>query len=257
MIVKPSNDGGAGISEGDGKWKFVDAIFPLHNRQFNNAWIKKWSRKYLLHESDLYDIRDKFGENVAFYFVFLRSYVRFLVVPSALGFGAWMMLGQFSWIYALASSLWSVVFFEYWKKKEVDLSVQWGVRNVSKIQQARPEFKWDYEAEDAVTGEPIQVYPPMKRLQTQALQIPFAILCVLVLGSLSLTAISLEIFINQVYNGPGQAYLGFLPTVILVVCTPILSGLLMSVATALNNRENYATKDGTYTYICMVNVTSY
>lgn len=207
MIIKPVNEGGAGIVEADGRWKYVDAIFPLHNREFNKAWIKKWSRKYILHESDLLDIRDKFGENVAFYFVFLRSYFRFLVVPAALGFSAWLMLGQFSWIYALGSSLWSVVFFEYWKKKELDLSVRWGVRNVSKIQLPRPEFRWEYEAEDAVTGEPVQVYPPIKRLQTQALQIPFALLCIAVLGSLSLTAISLEIFINQVYDGPFKAYL--------------------------------------------------
>ncbi|KGQ09297.1 hypothetical protein BBAD15_g5371 [Beauveria bassiana D1-5] len=243
MMIKPENEGGAGITENAGKWKYVDAIFPLHNRAFNKQWISNWSGKYLLEESDIYDIREKFGENITLYFVFLRSYLRFLVVPSAIGFSAWLCLGQFSMIYAVATCLWSVIFFEYWKKKELDLAVQWGVRRVSEIQQPRPEYQWEYEKEDPVTGEALRVYPPMKRLQTQILQVPFALACVIALGSLSLTAISLEIFINEVYNGPGKQYLTFVPTVILVVCTPIISTLLMTAAKALTDRENYATVD--------------
>ncbi|KAJ6783444.1 hypothetical protein PWT90_01691 [Aphanocladium album] len=243
MMTKPENEGGAGITENAGKWKHVDAIFPLQNLAFNKSWISNWGGKYLLEEKDIHDIRATFGENITMYFVFLRSYLRFLVIPSAIGFSAWLCLGQFSMIYAVATCLWSVVFFEYWKKKEVDLAVQWGVRHVSGIQQPRPEFQWEFEQEDPVTGEALRVYPPMKRLQTQILQVPFALACVVALGSLSLTAISLEIFINEVYSGPGKQYLAFVPTVILVVCTPIISTGLMTAAKALTDRENYATVD--------------
>lgn len=207
MITKPENEGGAGVIPGTGKWKYVKAVFPLHDRQFNHDWVKKWNTKYSLDLADLEEIRAKFGENVAFYFFFLRSYFRFLLVPAALGLCTSFFLGQFSMVYALGISLWSVVFFEYWKKKELDLAVQWGVRHVSSIQRARPEFRWDFETEDEVTGEPVRVYSPAKRLQTQILQIPFAIACVVALGSLSVTAISLEIFINQVYTGPFKQYL--------------------------------------------------
>lgn len=207
LMIKPKNEGGAGISPSNAKWKHIHAIFPLHNHAFNKAWIKKWSSKYLLDQEDLDSIRDKFGENVAFYFAFLGSYFRFLVVPSSLGLGAWLLLGQFSTLYALLCGLWSVVFFEYWKKKEVDLAVQWGVRGVSNIQQSRPEFEWEHEAEDAVTGEVVKVYPPLKRVKTQLLQIPFTVACVIALGSLIVTCNSLEVFINEVYNGPGKQYL--------------------------------------------------
>ena len=207
MITKPQNDGGAGITPGSGQWTYVQCVFPLHDNEFNKAWIQKWSKKYLLDQDDLTEIRDKFGESVAFYFAFVQSYFRFLVFPTAMGFAAWMLLGQFSYIYTLASCLWSVVFFEYWKKKQVDLAVTWGVRGVSNIQHQRPEFQWEYEAEDAVTGEPVKVYPPFKRLQTQLLQIPFAVACIVVLGGLVLTCNSLEVFINEVYNGPGKQYL--------------------------------------------------
>jgi hypothetical protein len=207
LITRPENEGGAGVTQGSSKWKFVAAIFPLHDQRFNKEWIQKWSKKYFLDEADLEDIRHKFGESVAFYFAFLRSYFRFLIFPAALGLGAWMLLGQFSSVYALGCGLWSVIFLEYWKREETDLAVRWGVRGVSAIQLPRTQFCWEYEAEDAVTGEPVKVYPYMKRLRTQLLQIPFAVACVLALGSLVVIANSLEIFINQVYDGPGKQYL--------------------------------------------------
>ncbi|GAO16828.1 hypothetical protein UVI_02053670 [Ustilaginoidea virens] len=243
LIVRPENEGGAGINQASPKWRHVADIFPLHDQAFNQRWIQKWTKKSLLDEADLGHVRDKFGESVAFYFAFLRSYFISLVFPAAFGFAAWMLLGQFSSLYALACGLWSVVFLEYWKKKEVDLAVQWGVRGVSSIQLPRPEFKWDYEAEDMVTGEPVKVYPYLKRLQTQLLQIPFAIACVVVLGGLVVIANSLEIFINQVYDGPGKQYLGFVPTMILVIFTPTFSAVLMKAANALTEKENYNTLD--------------
>jgi anoctamin-10 len=243
MITKPQNEGGAGIVAGTGTWKYVKSIFPLHNHAFNKAWIQKWSKKYLLDQADLDEIRDKFGENVAFYFAFVQSYFRFLIFPSAIGFGAWMVLGQFSTLYALISCFWSVVFFEYWKQKEVDLAVQWGVRGVSKIQHQRPQFKWEYEAEDAVTGEPVKVYDPMKRVKTQLLQVPFALVCILVLGSLVVACNSLEVFINEVYSGGGKQYLTFLPTVLLCTLTPTFSTVLMKAAETLTEWENYETID--------------
>ncbi|KAF5967266.1 IST2-like protein [Fusarium bulbicola] len=243
MITKPRNEGGAGITPSNAKWKYVESIFPLHSHKFNKDWIRKWSSKYILEQSDIDDIRDKFGENVAFYFAFLRSYFRFLVIPSGFGFVAWLLLGQFSFLYTLLCGLWSVVFLEYWKKQEVDLAVQWGVRGVSSIQQARPEFEWDREAEDPVTGEVVKVYEPMKRIKTQLLQIPFALACVIALGALIVTCNSLEVFINEVYNGPGKQYLGFLPTILLVLGTLTISRLLMSAAEKLNSMENYATVD--------------
>ncbi|KAG9258853.1 calcium-activated chloride channel-domain-containing protein [Emericellopsis atlantica] len=243
ILTKPTDDGGAGITPGNGSWKYVESIFPLHNHAFNKAWIQKWSRKYLLDQSDLDEIRNKFGEDVAFYFAFTQSYFRFLIFPSAVGLTAWLFFGQFSKVYALLSCLWSVVFFEYWKKKELDLAISWGVRGVSNIQRPRPEFEWEYEKEDAVTGEKVKVYDPMKRLKTQLLQVPFALACVTVLGGLVVTCNSLEVFINEVYTGPGKQFLPFLPTAILCTMTPLFSGVLMKAAETLTTWENYENVD--------------
>lgn len=207
LITKPKNEGGAGITPKQGTWKYVETIFPLHDHAFNKNWIKEWSTKYSLDDNDLNQIRDRFGEKVAFYFAFLQSYSTFLVFPAAFGFAAWLLLGQFSWFYAIVNSLWSVAFFEYWKVKEVDLAIQWGVRGASKIQLPRPQFQYEREAQDPVTGELVKVYSPWKRLQRQLLQVPFALACVAVLGTLIASCFAVEIFISEIYNGPFKQYL--------------------------------------------------
>lgn len=211
LMTLPKNDGGVGITPKIGQWKFVESIFPLHDHAFNRQWIKQWSTKYLLTEADIDQIRDRFGERIAFYFAFLQSYFTFMVFPAAFGFGAWLILGQYSWLYAIVNCLWTIVFFEFWKKKEVDLGVQWGVRGVSRIQHPRTNFHWTHEVVDVVTGEPVKVYSTQKRLLTQLLQIPFALVCLLILGALYVFCFSIEIFIAEVYNGPLQTYLVTLP----------------------------------------------
>ncbi|KAL5615227.1 hypothetical protein BROUX41_005283 [Berkeleyomyces rouxiae] len=242
MLVKPRNEGGAGITPGTGTWRFVESLFPLHNHVLNRHWLQRFSTIYLLEAADLDEIRDELGEGVAYYFEFIQTYFVFLVFPATLGLGAWMLLGQFSWIYAAACSVWSVVFFEYWKQKEVDLAVRWGTRGVSKIQLDRSQFVFDREDIDPVTGEPVKVYSPFKRLGVQLLQIPFAMACVVVLGGLIVTCNSLEIFINEVYDGPFKQYLGLLPTILLSGLTPTFSVILTAIATKLTNMENYQTE---------------
>lgn len=207
LITKPRSEGGAGITPKIGQWKSVTSVFPLHDHSFNRQWIKQWSTKYYLDENDINQIRDRFGERVAFYFAFLQSYFAFLLFPAAFGAAAWLLLGQFSRFYAIVNCLWSVVFFEHWKTKEADLAVQWGVRGVSKIQHPRPQFQFEREAQDPVTGEVVRVYSPFKRLSRQLLQVPFALACVVILGGLIVSCFAIEIFITEVYTGPFKQYL--------------------------------------------------
>jgi anoctamin-10 len=213
LITKPKNEGGAGITPKQGEWQGVESVFAPHDHNFNKTWIKDWSTKYFLDFNDLTKIRDRLGEKIAFYFAFLQSYFMFLLFPAAFGFSCWVLLGQFSPIYAVVNCLWSVVFIEYWKKQEIDLAVQWGVRGVSKIQQKRPQFKHDSEVNDPVTGEEVKVYSPLKRLARQLLQIPFAITAALILGGLIVMCFGIEIFISEIYDGPFKSYLVSGPSV--------------------------------------------
>ncbi|KAI1434541.1 DUF590-domain-containing protein [Xylaria sp. CBS 124048] len=244
LITLPRNEGGAGITPNKGQWKQVTSVFPLHDHAFNRSWIMTLSTKYLLDGEDLDRIRNKFGESVAFYFAFMHSYFAFLLFPAAFGTAVYLLLGRYSWLYTIVNSLWSVIFFEWWKKKEVDLAVQWGVRGVSRIEHPRSQFQWDYEAPDPITGELVKCYPPTKRLRTQLLQIPFALVCVIILGSLYIICFGIEVFITQVYDGRFKSYLGFAPTIILSSMLPLLTTVLTKVAERLTERENYQTHNG-------------
>src|SRR5690606_29384289 len=143
-----------------------------------------------------------FGERVGFYFAFLQSYFSFLVFAAAIGMGSYFLLPEFSVVFSIANCLWSVVFVEYWKRKEVDLAVQWNVRNVSQLQSKRARFRPEAEVEDPVTGEIVKTFPVWKRLVRQAAQVPFALGASGILSALYACVFAIEIFISEVYNGP-------------------------------------------------------
>jgi anoctamin-10 len=89
----------------------------------------------------------------------------------------------------------------------LDLSIRWGVKGVSSIETKRKGFKHEKEITDPVTGETIRIFPATKRLSRQALQIPFALLACLALGTLIATCFGIEIFISEVYDGPLKSVL--------------------------------------------------
>ncbi|KAL2868972.1 anoctamin family protein [Aspergillus lucknowensis] len=242
MITLPHDVGGAGITPKHGQWKNVVAVFPLHDEVKNKEYLADWSKKTFLSEEDLDQIRDKFGESVGFYFAFLQSYFRFLLFPAAFGFSCWLLFGSFSTIYAVVNCLWGVIFIEYWKRQEEDLSCRWQTKGVSAVRHKRREFKPEREVQDQITGETRGVFPATTRLQRQLLQVPFALFSAVALGAIIATCFAIEIFISEIYTGPLKTYLVFIPTILLSALIPTMSGVLVSVATRLNDYENYETQ---------------
>ncbi|KAL2832579.1 calcium-activated chloride channel-domain-containing protein [Aspergillus cavernicola] len=242
MITLPRDLGGAGITPKHGHWKNVIAVFPLHDEEKNKEYLTDWSKKTFLSEEDLDQIRDKFGESVGFYFAFLQSYFRFLLFPAAFGFSSWLLLGSFSIIYTIVNCLWGIIFIEYWKRQEEDLSCRWQTKGVSIVRIKRREFKPEREVQDQITGETRGVFPTTTRLQRQLLQVPFALVSTVALGAIIATCFAIEIFISEVYTGPLKSYLCFIPTILLSALIPTMSGVLVSVATKLNDYENYETQ---------------
>ncbi|KAF1999643.1 DUF590-domain-containing protein [Amniculicola lignicola CBS 123094] len=241
LITHPKSEGGAGITPKEGEWEEVEAVFALHDHDYNKDWIKKWTSQYILKTEDLDEIRNRLGEKVAFYFAFTQSYFTFLIFPAAFGLSSWLLLGHFSPIYGFVSAIWCTVFTEWWKHQEVELGVRWGVRGVSKMETKRRDFKHEKEITDPITGEKVLMFPSTKRLQRQLLQVPFAIGAAVMLGALIATCFGIEVFISEVYNGPFKSILVFLPTGIATVFMPILTSIFTDFATRLTKYENYET----------------
>jgi len=243
LITNPASEGGAAIAPREGEWENVTSVFALHDHAYNKDWIKKWSSQYILQTEDLDDIRNRLGEKIAFYFAFTQSYFTFLIFPATFGFMSWLFLGSFSPLYGLVSTVWCTVFTEYWKQQEVDLSVRWGVKGVSKIDVRKREFQPQKTITDPITGEQVGFFPASRRFQRQLLQIPFALIATTSLGAVIAACFGIEVFISEIYNGPFKSLLVFIPTGILTTVNPVLNTILTQIATRLTQFENYETSN--------------
>ncbi|KAK1142626.1 hypothetical protein N8T08_007430 [Aspergillus melleus] len=235
--------GGAGITAQHGPWKHVTAAIPLHDPAANAELLRKWSRSVLLTPDDLDAIRALFGEKVAFYFAFIHCYSTFLFFPAAWGVFSWLYLGPYSVAGAVVNCLWCIVFVEYWKIRETELSLRWNVKGVGALKVNRVQYVWDKEIKDPITGETMRVFSAHKQLLRQLLLIPFATVASLALGTLIIASFALEVFISEVYNGPFKSYLEFLPTVLFSLSLPSITNVLTRVALRLTKYENYRTQD--------------
>ncbi|KAK4082415.1 uncharacterized protein Triagg1_2227 [Trichoderma aggressivum f. europaeum] len=242
LVNWPQSMGGAGITPGIGQWKNVKAIYPMHNDKVNQALLRGLSKKLLLGIEDLDKIRDLFGSKVSFYFAFGQSYSAFLIFPAITGLFTWLWLPKYSIVYTILTVVWCTVFLEYWKVREVDLSVRWQVRGVNKTKTNRPEYTYEKVIVDQY-GRTIHYSPKWKQISRQLLQLPFMAIATVALGFLISAVFAVEILISDSYDGPSNFYLDYLPTVLLAVLIPYISSYLETVAKWLTDYENHRTAD--------------
>ncbi|XP_044724107.1 calcium-activated chloride channel domain-containing protein [Hirsutella rhossiliensis] len=221
LLSWPREMGGAGITPGYGLFRNVTSYFPLHNPRASGSLLRRLGKKPVLRDEDFDLIRDLFGSKAAFYFAFNQTYILFLFFPAFSGLLAWAFLPLYSWFYTILTGLWCIVFIEYWKLKETDLSIRWDVKGVGSLKTDRPPFIFE------------------KRL----VQIPFMLLATLVLGALIAMALAIEVLISEVYDGQYKSYLEYLPPTLLAIIMPCVSQFLERTATALTGFENHRTAD--------------
>jgi len=113
------------------------ALFPLHTqvhrKWLDENWLRKWDLRTLL-RLPLDDIRDYFNEPIAFYFGFVHYYQKWLVLLSIVA-TAWFVLMQWSTKtgfvciegFLIFLSLWSVCFVDFWKRRQNQLAMRWGM----------------------------------------------------------------------------------------------------------------------------------
>lgn len=168
----------------------------------------------------------KFGESVALYFSFLKSYTRALIFPAALGTGFYFFGTPYSPVYSSLLVVWSVVFVEWWRARERIISLRFGSRGSFRVEKRRadydPTFSW------------------WKREIRMLASLPVILLFAGILVTLLTAIFVFEAFITQIYTGPGHQLLGFSPTVLLVVLVPKFLAVYQSIAKRFTNWENHA-----------------
>ncbi|KAJ2889875.1 hypothetical protein IWW38_004448, partial [Coemansia aciculifera] len=238
LIVGPASEGCAAVNVEGERW--VEAVFPLHDRSFNSKWIKHWSSKWLIDRHDLRRIREHFGEEIAMYFAFLQSYFLWLAIPAALG-TLWWLLGQsFSWHFGVLLVLWSVLFTETWARRESDIATYWGVHGVQKASSSRrPNFRHDRYIVDPATGEPVPFFSNGKRWLRRLLGVPVVLALALLMALFVSFIFALQTFLDEYYDGPLQMLLGFTPILLFSACLPVYTSACTHIARVLTEYENY------------------
>jgi anoctamin-10 len=206
LVVWDKDHGGAGITPKFGKWENVTSVFPLHHPRVNRELLLHLTKRLFLSSKDLDQIRDLWGSKVAFYFAFIQAYFLSLAFPCLAGVLAWAFLPKYSLVFALIIGIWCTVFLEYWKIREVDLSIRWQVKGVSKLKHNRPQFHYEKEVIDAA-GRVRHYFPRWKRIVRQLAVVPFlfasTVLLVVFIGAI----FAVETFIGEGYDGQYDYYL--------------------------------------------------
>ncbi|KAI4741624.1 putative plasma membrane stress response protein [Aureobasidium sp. EXF-12298] len=245
LVTWTKEQGGAGVTANFGQWKHITASFAPHAWTANKTLLKQLSAKIILGADDLDSIKALFGEKVAFYYAFIQAYSLFLIVPAISGTLFCLFSRPYSIMFGTITCVWSIVFVEWWKKQETDLSIRWHVQGVGALKVNRVQYNWEKEDTDAITGEVKKIFPAHKRLTRQLLFLPFAALAAFVLSIVLVVTFLIEAIISDVYGEELANYwaLHYLPTILLAVSLPYITDFLTSIATRLSEHENHRTND--------------
>lgn len=58
FVTSAPADGGLGITPETGEWDLVESVMLLHDKDFNDAWIRSWTRRTIT-TNQLIGIRDQ------------------------------------------------------------------------------------------------------------------------------------------------------------------------------------------------------
>ncbi|BFZ57345.1 hypothetical protein PYCC9005_004397 [Savitreella phatthalungensis] len=232
ILTAPEEDGGAALTPGLHPWRRVHSIFPLHNKEFDDRWLRRWSTKWLIDDAELEHVRNHFGTKVAMYFAFLQFYLRSLFFPASLGLFSFFFLREVSAVYASLITVWGTIFIALWQRRELELATRWDVRECSRLEHRRAAF----QREDSM---------PLLKLVRESVSVPFAIVCGAFLACVLTFIFCVEVWMGEVYDGPLKQILVFSPTVLFTLLVGPFSSLYMRSAEKLTSYENHAT-DGEY-----------
>ncbi|ORY00917.1 hypothetical protein K493DRAFT_278381 [Basidiobolus meristosporus CBS 931.73] len=239
LLTGPVAEGNAGVIPGE---SFVESVFPLHNRKFNEKWLMSWGTTWQVSKNDLTQLRDEFGEKVAFYFAFLKFYFVGLVPLAAIGLVAYFFSINFSIILSLLTCIWSVFFLASWSWKERNWAARWSVSNCRRVEEFRPQFKSSDKRYDQITGKTVYYFPHWKRWLRKLLVAPLIVGFALALLSAISTTFFFEFMVREYYHGPFKKFFKYTSVAIYSVSVPHLTKLYRKFAMRLNDFENYATE---------------
>lgn len=244
---------GAGLRLGLPEFPHLVDMTPIHDPEYNKAWVGRWSHtspaKIMsgVGLSDLDSIREHFGEDVALYFGFLNYYFQALAPLAAWGASFWLLGKPFSPMYSFGLVVWACLAVELWRMKERKLAVRWGTLGVASVDRRRHDFVPREKRTDPATEEPEEVFEWWRRELRVILSLPVVALFASALAATMTLMFVVEIFVTQLYHGPGKQAVPFIPTALLVVAIPQIMAAWQATAVGITRWENhYSSKSYDY-----------
>ncbi|AOA62876.1 ER-plasma membrane tethering protein [Komagataella phaffii CBS 7435] len=223
VLTKHPSEGGAGITVGSGDWSFVKSITAVGNLADHVNDLKEYGVN-LTKIADSYDsssfdyLRSKFGLSVAFFFEFLSKYTNWLIVTSFVGILSHKFLGRYSLVFTIFNLLSSIAFYLYWYVFQSKLALNLHVRNISLTEPTNVSYL------NALEQKRPSV-PVYKTVLKELAFVPAALLSTGVLLLAQIGCFVIEIFLNEIYDGPFKKFLSFVPTALIVGVSPIIAAI--------------------------------
>ena len=136
-------------------------------------FFNKENTKYLINL-----IRNYHGEKVAYYFLYLNHYMKWLIIPSIIGLIFMFLKGNnpitklfpiikyehvYRILFCVIITIWSTLFIKSWGKKEKFYSYLWGTENYKQNETKHETFVPELE-KYFILGEKIQYSKPSNRI---------------------------------------------------------------------------------------------
>lgn len=239
-LTYPQSVGGCGITPNSGDWKFVTSIVPITNAFNETTLVEDLKINVTQPNLSIATIKKTYGVEVALYFEYIKHYTFWLLLLSIIGLVSHFRKDKrFLLTFAFINLLWGVLFLASWHRREQHLVNVWGVQNSHLIEEHNSELaKVNERYEEKSTYFHANNTNGFRFLKQLAF-IPIALVFVGVLISYQLSCFCIEIFLTDIYDGPGKSLLTLLPTVLISVFVPILTIVYNTVTDIIIKWENH------------------
>jgi len=222
----------------------VKSYFPLHEANVIAELKTNKLQWFLMPEDFANKIRDYFGDRIAYYFLFMAFYWKWLVPLALVGLALQFIDVMFrtgdnitAIPFCILMSVWSIFLPYFWRRQEAKYAIGWGTLDlVETLEPCRPEHYGDPRI-NPVTAQVEPYYPWQNRVlhyvKSYALM---AVISVLVIGSI----LTILYFRHNMKDTTPGGYWTF--QILLAVFVECTNGLLTRLAHWLTTRENHRTQ---------------
>ncbi|GFQ67316.1 anoctamin-10 [Trichonephila clavata] len=223
----------------------ITFMYPLHEPSELEVLKQKWTFTRL----PIGDVRNYFGESVAFYFAFIYFYTWALLPPAIVGAIQSVISFDISRSYiffAIFKMIWLTLFLECWKRKSNELAYTWGTLRLVNLPKLHPTFRGMHMDIDPVTKRHVPVYPAYKRhFKVYCISLPLIILCLIFAIVVMLVYFQIEEMVIEEYDdGSFESWIiTQLPGIIYAILVYVMNVIYAYVANILTEWENHRTQD--------------